>query len=54
MFEQEFEKLNMADQEAFRRMVNWLLAPTYLLQGDYAFEDNMRRTHPDYLFVERH
>ncbi len=53
MFEQEFEKLNMADQEAFRRMVNWLLAHTYLLQGDYAFEDNMRRTNPDYLFVER-
>ena len=48
MFEQEFEKLNMADQEAFRRMVNWLLAHTYLLQGDYAFEDNMRRTNPDY------
>ena len=53
MFEQEFEKLNMSDQEAFRRMVNWLLAHTYLLQGDYAFEDNMRRTNPDYLFVER-
>ena len=53
MFEQEFEKLNMADQEAFRRMFNWLLAHTYLLQGDYAFEDNMRRTDPDYLFVER-
>ena len=53
MFEQEFEKLNMADQEAFRRMVNWMLAHTYLLQGDYAFEDNMRRTNPDYLFVER-
>ena len=53
MFEQESEKLNMADQEAFRRMVNWLLAHTYLLQGDYAFEDNMRRTNPDYLFVER-
>ena len=34
-------------------MVNWLLAHTYLLQGDYAFEDNMRRTNPDYLFVER-
>ena len=53
MFEQEYEKLNMTDQEAFRRMVNWLLAHTYLLQGDYAFEDNMRRTNPDYLFVER-
>ena len=53
MFESEFEKLNMTEQEAFRRIVNWLLAHTYLLQGNYAFEDNMKRTNPDYLFVER-
>ena len=50
MFESEFEKLNMTEQEAFRRIVNWLLAHTYLLQGNYAFEDNMKRTNPDYLF----
>ena len=43
----------MTEQEAFRRIVNWLLAHTYLLQGNYAFEDNMKRTNPDYLFVER-
>ena len=53
MFESEFEKLNMTEQEACRRIVNWLLAHTYLLQGNYAFEDNMKRTNPDYLFVER-
>ena len=53
MFESEFEKLNMTEQEAFRRIVNWLLAHTYLLQGNYAFEDNMKRTNPDYLFIER-
>ena len=53
MFEEGFEKLNLTEQEAFRRIVNWLLAHTYLLQGTYAFEDNMNRTNPDYLFVER-
>ena len=53
MFESEFEKLNMTEQEAFRRIVNWLLAHTYLLQGNYAFEDNMKRTNPDHLSVER-
>lgn len=53
MFEEAFEKLNLTEQEAFRRIVNWLLAHTYLLQGTYAFEDNMNRTNPDYLFVER-
>ena len=53
MFEEAFEKLNLTEQEAFRRIVNWLLAHTYLLQRTYAFEDNMNRTNPDYLFVER-
>lgn len=53
MFEEAFEKLILTEQEAFRRIVNWLLAHTYLLQGTYAFEDNMNRTNPDYLFVER-
>ena len=48
MFEEAFEKLNLTEQEAFRRIVNWLLAHTYLLQGNYAFEDNMKRTNPDY------
>ena len=53
MFEEEFEKLNMAEQESFRRIVNSLLARTYLLQGSYDFEDSMSRTNPDYLFAER-
>ncbi len=53
MFEEAFEKLNLTEQETFRLIVNWLLAHTYLLQGTYAFEDNMNRTNPDYLFVER-
>lgn len=53
MFEEKFEKLNMTEQEAFKRIVNWLLAHTYLLQGSYVFEDHMKRTNLDYLFVER-
>ena len=53
MFEEAFEKLNLTEQEAFRRIVNWLLAHTYLLQRTYAFDHNMNRTNPDYLFVER-
>lgn len=54
MFEEIFEKMNMAEQESFKRLVNWLLAHTYLLQDSYIFEDHMKRTNPDYLFVERH
>ena len=53
MFEEKFEKLNLTDQESFRRIVNWLLAHTYLLQENYVFDDSMKQTNPDYLFVER-
>lgn len=53
MFEEKFEKLSLMEQESFRRIINWLLAHTYLLQGNYVFDDSMKRTNPDYLFVER-
>ncbi|MEF9940436.1 MAG: DUF4194 domain-containing protein [Clostridium sp.] len=53
MFEERFDKLGMAEQEQFRRIVNWLLAHTFLLQAQYDFSDHMRRSNPDYLFVER-
>lgn len=53
MFEEKFENLSMTEQESFKRLINWLLAHTYLLQGNYVFEDHMKRTNPDYLFVER-
>lgn len=53
MFEEKFEKLSLTEQESFRRIINWLLAHTYLLQGNYVFDDSMKRTNPDYLFVER-
>lgn len=53
MFEESFEKLSLTEQDNFKRLVNWLLAHTYLLQGNYEFQDNLKRTNPDYLFVER-
>lgn len=53
MFEEKYEKLNMAEQEAFKRIINWMLAHTFLLQDNYVFDDSMKRTNPDYLFVER-
>lgn len=53
MFEEKYEKLSMAEQEAFKRIVNWMLAHTFLLQDNYVFDDSMKRTNPDYLFVER-
>ena len=53
MFHDDFEKLTMAEQENFRRVVNWLLSHTYLVQASYQFDDNMRKTNPDYIFAER-
>lgn len=53
MFEERYEKLGSAEQETFKRIINWLLSHTYLLQGNYIFNDNLKRTNPDYLFAER-
>lgn len=53
MFETAFEKLTMTDQEKFKRIVNMLLAQTFLLQADTTSEDTLRRTNQDYLFAER-
>lgn len=53
MFEEQYEKLATMERENFRRMVNYLLAHTYLLADEYDFDEDMRRTNRDYLFVER-
>ena len=53
MFDTAFDKLTMTDQEKFRRIVNMLLAQTFLLQADTTSEDPLRRSNPDYLFAER-
>lgn len=53
MFEEKFEKLNMTEQDSFKRIVNWILAHTFLLQKNYVFDDSMKKTNPDYLFMER-
>lgn len=51
---EEYDKLTLTEQESFQRIVNWLLAHTYLLQIQYDFGDNIKKTNRDYLFVERH
>lgn len=53
MLEEQFEKLNMTEKEQFRRMVNKLLAHSYLLSRSYDFTDHIAKTNPEYLFVER-
>ncbi len=53
MFDERFQKLGLMEQESFRRILNELLAHTFLLQIQYDFSDNLRRISQDYLFVER-
>lgn len=53
MFEEKFEKLSMVEQDNFKRVINWLLAHTFLLQTQYDFSENMRYTNQDYIFIER-
>lgn len=53
MFDSAFEKLTMTDQEKFKRIVNMLLAQTFLLQANVTAEETLRRTNSDYLFAER-
>ncbi len=43
----------MTEQDSFKKIVNWMLAHTFLLQKNYVFDDSMKKTNPDYLFVER-
>lgn len=51
--EEQYEKLSLAEQDHFKKVVNWLLAHTYILQGQYDFSDNIKKTNPDFLFIER-
>ncbi len=54
MFEEDYNKLSMTDQENFRRVINILLAHSYLHAEAYDFKNDLARTDMDYLFVERH
>ncbi|MEE0955529.1 MAG: DUF4194 domain-containing protein [Eubacterium sp.] len=54
MFTEDYEKLGLTDRETFRRLVNWLLGHSFLVSHVYDFDENIRRSNPDYVFVERH
>lgn len=53
MFEEKFNSLSTEEQSSFQRILNWLLAHTFLLESNYNFNDGLRRVNQDYLFVQR-
>lgn len=53
MFEEQYEKLGMTDRENFTRIVNQLLAHTFLAVETYDPAEGITRVNRDYLFTER-
>lgn len=49
----KYEQLNQGERQSFTRIVNQLLARTFLLRDDYDLAENRMRVHGDYRFVER-
>jgi len=54
MFDEEFEKMSSADKDAFRDVVQFLLVHTYIVETEYDFMDNMKKTNKRYLYVQKH
>ena len=50
---QDYEKLSLTEKESFARIVNQLLAHTFLLVEEYDFREGISRVNKDYLFMER-
>ena len=53
MIDEQYQNLGTMDKENFSRIVNQLLAHTFLLAEEYDFGDGPARVNKDYLFVER-
>ena len=53
MIDEAYEKLNMTEKENFSRVVNQLLAHTFLLVDQYDPAEELSRVNKDYLFVDR-
>lgn len=52
-FEEQFDKLSMAEQEKFKRIINQLLGHTFVIQDLFDSDEHMRGSNPDYIFVDR-
>lgn len=52
-FEEQFDKLSIAEQEKFKRIVNQMLGHTFIIQDLFDGDEHMRSSNPDYIFVDR-
>ena len=54
MWTEAFEKLNNTEKEEFRRLVNYLMARSFVVRDVYDSKEKRMRIHPDFRFIERH
>ncbi|MGI6065402.1 MAG: DUF4194 domain-containing protein [Bacillota bacterium] len=54
MWLDEYEKLNTTEKEEFTRLVNLLLARTFILRDIYIRREKTMKINHDYRFLERH
>jgi hypothetical protein len=53
MFVEEYEKLNSTEQDLFAACVQFFLGHTYMVENEYDFVEEIKRSNKNYLFVER-
>ncbi len=54
MWTEAFEKMNNTEKEEFRRLVNYLMARSFVVRDFYDHKEKRMRIHPDFRFIERH
>ncbi|MDD2497049.1 MAG: DUF4194 domain-containing protein [Desulfitobacteriaceae bacterium] len=54
MWQDEYEKLNTSEKEEFTRLVNLLLARSFILRDTYIRREKAMKINHDYRFLERH
>lgn len=54
MWINDFEKLNNTEKDTFKRLVNLILAKTFVIRDYYDKVEKRMRVHSNYRFIERH
>lgn len=54
MFNEEFSKMTMSDQNEFASVVNALLLKGFIVRDIFDAKEKMMRTNEDYRYIERH
>ena len=53
MFAEEYGKMNTTEQDQFAACVQFFLGHTYMVENEYDFVEDIKKSNKNYLFVER-